>query len=77
MADAEAEGVREAGLDADMYQYPTQFSSSLTIRVPETLSEDVLTKMYAAPKPNDPVATLDTLTQYDHFLFGNLSSHVI
>lgn len=58
MADAEAEGVRDAGLEADMYQ------------VPETLSEDILKKMYAAPKTNDPVATLDTLTGYDYFLFG-------
>jgi len=24
LADAEAEGVREAGLEADLYQYPTQ-----------------------------------------------------
>jgi len=58
MADAEAEGIREAGFEVDMYQ------------VPETLSEDVLTKMYAPPKPDIPIATPDTLTQYDGFLFG-------
>jgi NAD(P)H dehydrogenase (quinone) len=26
--------------------------------------------MYAAPKPDIPVATLETLTEYDFFLFG-------
>ena len=26
--------------------------------------------MYAAPKPSDPVASPDTLTKYDYFLFG-------
>jgi multimeric flavodoxin WrbA len=31
MADAEAEGVREAGVEADLYQYATQFLSCLTI----------------------------------------------
>ena len=31
MADAEAEGVREAGVEADLFQYATQFFSSLTV----------------------------------------------
>ena len=39
-------------------------------RVPETLSEEVLKKMYAAPKPDIPVASPTTLTEYDYFLFG-------
>jgi len=42
------------------------------IRIPETLPEDVLKKMYAAPKPDIPVASPDTLTQYDAFIFGTL-----
>jgi len=58
MADAEAEGVREAGLEVDLYQ------------IPETLSEEILGKMYAPPKPSDPVASANTLTEYDAFIFG-------
>jgi NAD(P)H dehydrogenase (quinone) len=42
----------------------------LTNRIPETLPEEVLKKMYAAPKPDVPVATPTTLTEYDYFLFG-------
>ena len=52
-------GTAEAGYKADLFQ------------VPETLPQEVLDKMHAAPKPTDiPVATLDTLTQYDAFIFG-------
>jgi len=58
MADAEAEGVREAGFEVDMFQ------------VPETLPENVLKMMYAAPKADVPVATVQTLAEYDYFLFG-------
>lgn len=39
-------------------------------QVPETLSEDILAKLYAPQKANYPVATLDTLTAYDAFVFG-------
>jgi len=71
MADAEAEGVRAAGFEVDMYQYAPQSICPINaIRVPETLPEEVLKKMYAAPKPDIPVASPDTLTQYDAFLFG-------
>ncbi|KAF5099246.1 hypothetical protein D0Z03_001063 [Geotrichum reessii] len=51
-------GIEAAGGSADIYQ------------IPETLSEEVLGKMYAAPKAADPIATPETLTQYDAFLFG-------
>lgn len=51
-------GVKEAGGDADIFQ------------VPETLSEEVLQKMYGAPKSDVPEATIDTLKEYDAFLFG-------
>ena len=47
-----------AGGSADLYQ------------IPETLPQDVLEKMYAAPKSSDPVASPETLTEYDAFLFG-------
>jgi len=58
LADAVGEGVKEAGFEPDFYQ------------VPETLSEEVLSKMHAPPKPDIPIATPETLTQYDAFLFG-------
>ena len=47
------------------------------IRVPETLSEEVLKKMYAPPKPSDPVASPTTFTEYDYFLFGNGATHAL
>lgn len=40
-------------------------------RVPETLPQEVLTKMHAPPKnPDIPLATPDALEAYDGFLFG-------
>jgi NAD(P)H dehydrogenase (quinone) len=39
-------------------------------RVPETLSEEVLQKMYAPPKPDYPIITPEILATYDAFLFG-------
>lgn len=58
LAEAQKKGVEAAGGTAEIFQ------------VPETLSEDVLQKMHAPGKPNYPIATLDTLTGYDAFLFG-------
>lgn len=71
MADVEAEGIRAAGLEVDMYQYVIQ-SYAANNRIAETLPDEVLKKMYAAPKPDVPIATPETLTQYDAFLFGTL-----
>lgn len=51
-------GVVAGGLDAKIFQ------------VPETLSEDILTKLNAPPKPDFPVASPETLTEYDYFIFG-------
>lgn len=54
-------GVEETGLatQVDIFQ------------VPETLPAEVLTKMYAPPKPTDiPVITNDILLEYDAYLFG-------
>lgn len=51
-------GVEEAGGKADIFQ------------IEETLPSEVLEKMYAAPKPEYPIATVDTLKEYDAFLFG-------
>lgn len=58
MAQAVKAGVVAAGGSADIFQ------------VPETLSDDVLAKMHAPQKGDFPIATLDTLTGYDAFLFG-------
>lgn len=58
LATAVQAGIRAAGGSADLYQ------------VPETLSSDVLSKMHAPPKHNDPVITPADLTKYDGFLFG-------
>lgn len=58
MAESVKAGVEAAGGVATIYQ------------VQETLSEEVLTKMHAPPKPNYPIATPDVLVEYDAFLFG-------
>lgn len=39
-------------------------------QVPETLSTEVLQLLHAPPKAKYPVATLDTWTSYDAFVFG-------
>ena len=58
LAEEEKKGIEAAGGQADIYQ------------VPETLPQEVLTKMHAPAKPDYPIASADTLTQYDAFLFG-------
>ncbi|KAK5738765.1 flavodoxin-like fold protein [Elasticomyces elasticus] len=60
LADAEAKGIKEAGGSVDLYQ------------VPETLPQEVLTKMHAPAKDSN-VPTIDdpkVLEQYDAVLFG-------
>jgi len=60
LAAAEAEGIKAAGGSVDLYQ------------LPETLPQDVLTKMHA-PEKDSSIPTLEdpsTLEQYDAFLFG-------
>ncbi|RFU77818.1 minor allergen alt a 7 [Trichoderma arundinaceum] len=60
LAEAEKKGAEAAGATVDIYQ------------LPETLPQEVLTKMHAPPKPTDIPVLEDpaTLTQYDGFLFG-------
>ncbi|KAJ6518503.1 NADH-quinone oxidoreductase [Mycena vulgaris] len=58
MADAVKKGIEEAGGSATMYQ------------VAETLSQEVLTKMYAPAKPALPIITPEELAKYDAFLMG-------
>ncbi|RDA91886.1 hypothetical protein CP533_0359 [Ophiocordyceps camponoti-saundersi (nom. inval.)] len=60
LAEAEKAGIEKAGGSVDIYQ------------VPETLGDEVLTKMHAPAKPTD-VPVIDdpsVLTKYDGFLFG-------
>lgn len=59
MAEAAKKGVDASG------------SATATIfQVAETLPDEVLEKMHAPAKPDYPIATNDTLTEYDAFLFG-------
>lgn len=58
MAEGVKKGVESAGRKAIIYQ------------VPETLPQEVLTKMHAPPKSDYPIATNETLTEHDAFLFG-------
>ncbi|KAH8817766.1 NADH-quinone oxidoreductase [Flagelloscypha sp. PMI_526] len=58
LAEAELEGIKKAGGDAKIFQ------------VAETLSEDILVKMKALPKPDYPVITPGDLINYDAFLWG-------
>jgi len=58
LAESAKAGILEAGGKATIYQ------------IPETLPEDVLAKMHAPPKPDYPIASMDTLTEHDAFLFG-------
>ncbi|KAI8888295.1 benzoquinone reductase [Backusella circina FSU 941] len=51
-------GLVASGVDAKIYQ------------VPETLSDEILTKMHAPPKPDVPVITVADLNDADGFLFG-------
>ncbi|KUJ22244.1 quinone oxidoreductase-like protein [Mollisia scopiformis] len=58
LAEAEKEGLKKAGIEADIFQ------------VPETLPQEVLTKMHAPPKSDYPAIDAATLEKYDAFLFG-------
>lgn len=58
LAVAAQKSIQAAGGSADLYQ------------IPETLSKEALEKLYAAPKSDDPIASAETLTKYDAFLFG-------
>ncbi|KAJ7463848.1 1,4-benzoquinone reductase [Mycena galericulata] len=58
LAEAVKKGVEEAGGTVTMYQ------------VAETLPQEILDKMYAAPKPAFPVITPEELIKYDAFIMG-------
>ncbi|KAG5652639.1 Minor allergen Alt a 7 [Sphagnurus paluster] len=58
LAEAIKIGIESAGGHAKIFQ------------VPETLPQEVLTKMYAPPKPDYPVIDLEEFAKYDAYLFG-------
>ncbi|ABN66456.1 NADH:quinone oxidoreductase [Scheffersomyces stipitis CBS 6054] len=58
LADSIKVGVESAGAQADLFQ------------VPETLAPEVLLKLNAPPAREVPIATIETLKEYDAYLFG-------
>lgn len=58
LSESVKKGLEAGGAEVDIFQ------------VPETLPDDVLAKMGAAPKPDFPIITPDKLTEYDGFMFG-------
>lgn len=46
------------------------YCADYRLRIPETLSDDILAKMHAPAKPDYPVIKPADLTQYDAFLLG-------
>jgi NAD(P)H dehydrogenase (quinone) len=42
----------------------------LTTRIPETLPQEVLTKMHAPAKPDYPIIDADKLATFDAFIMG-------
>lgn len=55
---ATKKGIESTGGTVDLYQ------------IAETLPQAILDKMHAPAKSSDPIATAETLTKYDAFLFG-------
>jgi NAD(P)H:quinone oxidoreductase, type IV len=58
LSEAIAKGIRETGATCDIFQ------------VPETLSDEILEKMHAPPKPDYPIITAEKMKEYDGFMFG-------
>ncbi|KAG9220850.1 hypothetical protein CCMSSC00406_0002550 [Pleurotus cornucopiae] len=58
LAESVKGGLEKAGGAAAIYQ------------VPETLSDEILTKMHAPAKPDYPIITPAKLTEFDAFIFG-------
>jgi NAD(P)H dehydrogenase (quinone) len=58
MTESVKKGIEAAGATCDVYQ------------VPETLSEEILGKMGAPPKRDDPIITAEKMKDYHGFIFG-------
>jgi NAD(P)H dehydrogenase (quinone) len=54
----------------DVFFVPWSDAEGYSLRIPETLSDEVLGKMHAPPKPNYPVFAAADLAQFDAFVFG-------
>lgn len=78
VAESVKAGIIEAGGSATIYQYVRFLLCDRSIdqiahrtsRIPETLPDDILTKLHAPPKPIYPVITAEQLPDFDAFLFG-------
>jgi NAD(P)H dehydrogenase (quinone) len=74
VAESVKSGVESAGGSTTIYQYV--FNPGLialltaSIRIAETLPDEVLTKMHAPPKPSYPIITPNELVNFDAFIFG-------
>lgn len=58
LTESVVEGAKETGAQVDVYQ------------IPETLSDEILAKQHAIPRPDIPKITGDIMTEYDGFIFG-------
>ena len=78
VAEAEKKGIESAGGTATIYQYAWFISSCYDLsnhaliqsRIQETLSQEILTKMYAPPKPDYPILAPSDLANFDAFILG-------
>jgi NAD(P)H dehydrogenase (quinone) len=78
VAESVKKGVESGGGSATIYQVPEVCSctfppfsfTNVGSSYLQTLPQEVLTKMYAPPKPDYPIATAADLPQYDGFLVG-------
>ena len=85
MAESEKSGIEIRGGKADIFQLSFFYRTKSSVytnffkkkfffvgsyRVPETLSDEILIKMSAVKQQDFPIANLETLTEYDAFLFG-------
>jgi NAD(P)H dehydrogenase (quinone) len=88
LAKAELEGLKKAGIEADLYQIPETLPEGVLAKVGSYCSTSIhidrqrtivpnnslvlmnQSQMHAPPKSSAPIASADTLTKYDAFLFG-------
>jgi NAD(P)H dehydrogenase (quinone) len=76
VAEAVKSGVESAGGSVKIHQLVPLVSclciesDKIFIRIPETLSTEILAKMHAPPKPDYPVISVDELKNFDAFIFG-------
>ena len=75
VAEGVRKGIEKSGGNATIYQYVSMFSMVITsshcfFRIEETLSEDILAKMHAPPKPAYPILAPNDLAKFDGFIMG-------